>query len=104
MSERRILTDDGAFSLLAHFCATADLHLSEGPFYADRRILEGTLPLIDAMIQGGAPAGGAWLKALKSDLEQALAIRSQDRQAYEDFVHQLPGRIASEMKRQRDEL
>jgi hypothetical protein len=101
MSERRILTDDEAFGLLAHFCATADLHTIEAPHYADRRILEGLLPLIDAMQRDSDPEGGAWLATLKSDIQQALEVRRQDRRAYEDVLHELPGRIVTEMKRRR---
>ncbi|HUG17266.1 MAG TPA: hypothetical protein VMM78_19830 [Thermomicrobiales bacterium] len=101
MSERRVLTDDEAFELLAHFCATADLHTIEAPHYADRRILEGMLPLIDALLRDVDPEGGAWLAAFKADIQQALEVRSRDRQAYEDVLHELPGRIVTEIKRRR---
>lgn len=99
MSERRILTDDEAFGLLAHFCATAELHTIEAPHYADRRILEGLLPLLDAMQRDGDPEGAAWLAAFKDDIQQALDVRRKDRPAYEAVLHELPGRIVTEMKR-----
>jgi hypothetical protein len=99
MSERRILTEDEALRLLAHFVATAELHIREAPYYADRRILEGMLPLIDAMIRDGDPDGSAWLETLKSDIQQAVATRARNRSAYEDVLHQIPGRVAREIKR-----
>lgn len=104
MTERRILAEDEALRLLAHFFATVDLHLVEGPFYADRRIIEGTLPLIDAMVRDGDPVGRAWLETLRSDIQNALANRGRDQQAYEDQLHEVPGRIATEIKRRREEL
>ena len=99
MSERRILTEDQALRLLAHFYATADLHVYESPHYADRRILEGTIPLLDAMIENAAVTDTGWVRELKSDLERALASRRVDRDAYDEFLHNAPGRIASEIKR-----
>jgi hypothetical protein len=100
MSERRILTEDEAFRLLAHFVSTADLHTIEPPHYADRRILEGTLPLIDAMQRAANPDTCAWLDAFKTDLQQALATRRRDQAAYEAFLHAAPGRIARRMREQ----
>lgn len=100
MSERRVLTEDEAFRLLAHLVATADLHTIEPPTYADRRILEGVLPLIDAMIRDADPDKRAWLETFKADLQHALATRRRDQQAYEAFLHEAPGRIARKIREQ----
>jgi hypothetical protein len=98
MSERRVLTEEEAFRLLAHFVSTADLHTIEPPHYADRRILEGTLPLIDAMMRDGSPDSRNWLETFKADIQQALAARRPNQQVYEDFLHQAPGRIARRLR------
>ena len=98
-NERRILTEDEAYRLLAHFISTAELHTIEPPHYAGRRMVEGTVPLLDALIRDGDPAGRAWLETFKADLQRAMAARRRDEDAYERFLHAAPGRIAQEIKR-----
>lgn len=99
MSERRVLTEDEAFRLLAHYISTAELHTIEPPHYAGRRMVEGTIPLLEAMIRDGDEEGRAWLETFKADLQSAMTARRRDVAAYEQFLHEAPGRIAREMKR-----
>ena len=101
MTEQRVLTEDEAFRLLAHLIATAELHTIEPPHYAGRRIVEGTLPLIDAMIRDGDQDSSEWLRAFKGQLEAALAARRSDADAFEAFLHAAPGEITREVKRRR---
>lgn len=102
MNERRILTEADVLRLLAHFFAIADLHKFEGPYYTDRRILEGMAPIIDAMIKETDPEEFAWLSDFKDDLQEALSSRTSDESVYESFVHHAPGRVAREIKRRHD--
>lgn len=101
MTEPRVLTEDEAFRLLAHLIATAELHTIEPPHYAGRRIVEGTVPLIDALIRDGDPESRQWLEQFKQELEDALAARRSDADAFEAFLHEAPGEILSEIKRRR---
>ncbi|HLT20338.1 MAG TPA: hypothetical protein VKZ96_12825 [Thermomicrobiales bacterium] len=89
----RVLREDEAFGLLAHFVSTAELHTIEPPHYADRRILEGVLPLLDAMIRDGDARRRRWLEDFRRDLQNALAARRTDPDAYHSFLHEAPGRI-----------
>ncbi len=102
MTERRILREDEAYRILAHYIATAELHTIEPPHYAGRRMVEGTLPLIDAMIRDGDAGSRAWLETFKADLQAAMAARRSDAGAYERFLHEAPGRIAREIKRREE--
>ena len=99
MSAPRVLTEDEAFRLLAHFISTAELHTIEPPHYAGRRMVEGTLPLLDAMLRDGDDASRAWLAGFKSRAEDALAARRTDADAFEAFLHTAPGEIVHEIKR-----
>lgn len=101
MTEPRVLTEDEAFRLLAHLVATAELHTIEPPHYAGRRIVEGLLPLIDAMIRDGDDASRAWLRELRGQADAALAARRDDPGAFEAFLHATPGEIIREVKRRR---
>jgi hypothetical protein len=101
MSERRVLTEDEAFRLLAHLIATAELHTIEPPHYAGRRMVEGTRPLIDAMIRDGDERSRAWLERFREELDEALAMRSADVAAFEAFLSEAPGDIAREIRRRR---
>lgn len=101
MTEPRVLTEDEAFRLLAHLVATAELHTIEPPHYAGRRIVEGLLPLIDAMIRDGDDASRAWLRDLRQRADAALAARRDDPGAFEEFLHETPGEIVREVKRRR---
>ena len=103
VEERRILTEDEAYRLLAHYISTAELHTIEPPHYAGRRMVEGTIPLLDAMIRDGDEEGRDWLEQFKTDLESAMASRRRDEDAYERFLHAAPGRIAREIKRRSGE-
>jgi hypothetical protein len=101
MAERRVLTEDEAFRLLAHLLATAELHTIEPPHYAGRRIAEGTLPLVDALIRDGDEQSRAWLRHFRQQLDDALAARRTDAGAFEAFLHAVPGEITREIKRRR---
>lgn len=101
MTERRVLTEDEAFRLLAHLIATAELHTVEPPHYAGRRMVEGTLPLIDAMIRDGDELSRSWLERFREELDRALAMRSADVAAFEAFLGEAPGEIAREIRRRR---
>jgi len=96
----RVLREDEAYRLLAHFVSTAELHTIEPPHYADRRILEGVVPLLEAMIRDGDPDGRAWLEEFRRDLQDALAARRRDPDAYLRFLHEAPGRIAVRLREQ----
>jgi hypothetical protein len=101
MTERRVLAEDEAFRLLAHLIATAELHTIEPPHYAGRRMVEGTLPLIDAMIRDGDERSRAWLRHFRQQLDDVLAARRTDAGAFEAFLHAAPGEITREIKRRR---
>lgn len=102
MSERRTLTEREAFELLAHFVSTAELHATEGGFYTDKRILEGCLPLLDAMIRDDDDSD--WLEEFRSDVDEATTARSANMSAYVEFLHSASGRIIQEMKRRQSEV
>jgi hypothetical protein len=99
-STQRVLTEDEAFRLLAHLIATAELHTIEPPHYAGHRMVEATLPLLDAMIRDGDEQSRQWLQGFKQQLEDALAARRSGT-TYEDFLHEAPGEITREIKRRR---
>jgi hypothetical protein len=101
MTERRVLTEDSAFRLLAHLIATAELHTIEPPHYAGRRIVEGALPLIDAMIAHGDEHSRAWLQRFRQEIDEALASRRSGADVFEAFLHEAPGEITREIKRRR---
>jgi len=101
MSEQRVLTEDEAFRLLAHLLATAELHTIEPPHYAGRRIVEGSLPLLDAMIRDGDAASRDWLQRFRQQLDNALAARRGDAGAFDAFLSEAPGEITREIKRRR---
>lgn len=101
MAEQRVLTEDEAFRLLAHLIATAELHTIEPPHYAGRRMVEGALPLIDAMIRDGDEGSREWLQRFRRQIDDALAARRADATAFESFLHDAPGEITREIKRRR---
>lgn len=101
MAGPRVLTEDEAFRLLAHLIATAELHTIEPPHYAGRRMVEGTLPLLDAMIRDGDEQSRAWLQRFKQQIEDALAARRANADAFESFLGEAPGEILREIKRRR---
>ena len=99
MSEHRVLTENEALRLLAHLISTAELHTIEPPHYAGHRMVEGTLPLIDAMIRDGDEESRAWLRDFREEVKNALAARRSDVNAFESFLHQAPAEIIREIKR-----
>lgn len=100
MTAPRVLTEDEAFRLLAHVIATAELHTIEPPHYAAVRMVEGTLPLLDAMIRDGDAQSRPWLLDFKQQLQDALAARRSG-DTFETFLHAAPGELTRELKRRR---
>jgi hypothetical protein len=103
VDERRILTEDEAFRLLAHLIATAELHTIEPPHYAGRRMVEGALPLVDALMRDARndEAGQAWLRDFRQRTDAALAARRDDPDAFRRFLSAAPGELIHEIKRRR---
>lgn len=96
MSERRVLTEDDAYALLAHLLASAELHTIEPASYADRRFVEGAKMLIDAMAESSGNQG--WPAEFRDRIDAALAARRSDPDAYLEFVRTATGDVGRQLR------
>ena len=96
MNERRVLSEDDAYALLAHLLAAAELHTIEPASYADRRFVEGAKMLIDALAEASGNQG--WPAEFRDRIDGALAARRSNPDAYLQFVQTATGDVGRQLR------
>lgn len=102
MDERRVLSEEDAYALLAHLLASAELHTIEPASYADRRFVEGARMLADAMAEASGNQG--WPAEMRDRIDGALAARRSDPDAYLKFVRTATGDVGRQLRQRAGEV
>ena len=98
MTERRVLTEDDAYELLAFLIASADTALVEPAFYGPRRLLDAAQRLAAGMSGQVEPEQQAWLAAFAADADQAAGLARRDPERFQRFIAGSARGVAGELK------
>lgn len=86
MAERRVISEDDAYELLAFLIASADTALVEPAFYGPRRLLDAAQRLAAAMSDHVAPEQRAWLAEFAADAGREAGWARRDPERFQRFI------------------
>jgi hypothetical protein len=90
---------DDVLELMAYLLASAELCMSEPYHYGSFRLLDGASRLAGYAIGGGGAKDGAWLVALKREIDDHKGLLMWDREAYVAYLNEVTGKVAEHIKR-----
>jgi hypothetical protein len=87
-----------ALDLLAYLVTAADLCTREPLHYGMIRLVDAAGRLASGLAAGGAAVERPWLVTLHERIERDKETLMWDRPAFEQFLHQIAGEVAGELR------
>ena len=98
-----VLNEEQAFRLIAYLTSAAEISLHEPTYYGSLRLIDAASRLIGFMLEHDLPTAGPYLRELKAELDTKKVWSMWDREAFYDFVREVPAEVAAEMMRRESE-
>jgi hypothetical protein len=98
-----VLTEEQAFRLIAYLTSSAEISLHEPTYYGSLRLIDAASRLIGFMLEHDLPTAEPYLRELKAELDTKKVWSMWDREAFYDFVREVPADVAAEMMRRERE-
>lgn len=99
MADRKVVSEDQAYELLAHLVASAELCITEPYYYGTFRLIDAASRLMGYMLEHDSDGGREWLQRFKQEVDEKKEWMMWDRQGYFAFLRGACGTVASELKR-----
>ena len=93
------LTEEEAMQLIAFLVSSAEICLTEPTYYGTFRLVDAASRLIGFMLEHETPRSGEFLRRFKAEIDLKKTWMMWDREAYFDFLRQIPAQVAAEVKR-----
>jgi hypothetical protein len=98
-SEELVVSERDAFDLLVSLLSDAEITVFEPELYGTFRLVDASSRLLDAMLKH-VPAGEHdFYEQLKTEIDQRKVLMMWDRDGYLEFLKEMPGRLAEDLKR-----
>ena len=98
-----VLNEEQAFRLIAYLTSAAEISLHEPTYYGSLRLIDAASRLIGFMLEHDLPTAEPFLRELKSELDTKKVWCMWDREAFYDFVQDVPAEVAAELMRREGE-
>lgn len=98
MGSQMVVNEDEAYELLAHLLASAEICTFEPCYYGPFRLLDAASRLMEYMLRHDT-VGDTDLQDFKREIDQKKGWMMWDRPGYFQFLGEVAGKIASELKR-----
>ncbi|MCA9877623.1 MAG: hypothetical protein KC442_07570 [Thermomicrobiales bacterium] len=98
-----VLNEEQAFRLIAYLTSAAEISLHEPTYYGSLRLIDAASRLIGFMLENDPPTAAPFLRELKTELDTKKVWCMWDREAFYDFVREVPAGVAAEMVRREGE-
>lgn len=102
LSDRCLVPEDDAYSLLAFLITGAEIGVVEPEFYGPRRMLEAAARLAMAMSAQASGPERTWLTTFAAGSDQAMGLARRRPEEFEEFLREASREIAAELKRRID--
>jgi hypothetical protein len=99
VSDRRLLSEDDAYDLLAYLITGAEIGQVEPAFYGPRRLLDAASRLADAMAGQVGEEDRVWLAEFAREAKDAMGLARRRPVEFEAFLHESAKALAEELKR-----
>src|SRR3954451_4351551 len=97
-----VLTEEQALELITFMTSAAEICLHEPIYYGTFRLVDGASRLMGKILGHNPPAIGAFLESFKTEIDANKTAMMWDREAYYEFLRQIPAKAATEPKRVRE--
>jgi hypothetical protein len=104
MSDRRILTDQEAYELLAFMISCAENGTHEPHRYGPRRLVDAASLLLAGMIDASSGAEREWLEGYRRELDAKKIWATRDWDSFGGFIRDAAADLAREFKRREHAL
>jgi hypothetical protein len=94
-----VVSEDEAWELLAHLFASAELCTFEPIYYGPFRLIDAASRLMGFMLSHDKSADTAWLEEFRDEVNQKKHWMMYDRPGYFQFLNEVTGKLATELKR-----
>jgi hypothetical protein len=94
-----VISEDEAYGLLAHLLASAEICTFEPTYYGPYRLLDAASRLMEAVLRHSTSSDTSWLEDFKREVDQKKLWMIWDRPGYFQFLNEVTGKIAVELKR-----
>jgi hypothetical protein len=94
-----VLTEEQAMQLIAFLVSSAEICLTEPTYYGTFRLVDAASRLIGFMLEHETPRTGDFLRRFKDEVDLKKTWMMWDREAYYDYLRQIPAQVAAEVKR-----
>jgi hypothetical protein len=94
-----ILTEEEALAYVAYLASAAELSVIEPDLYGSFRLVDAASRILDRLAARGSPGERESYRALKDRIDREKLLMLWDRDAYVEFVRELPGELARRMVR-----
>lgn len=98
MADEPIVSEEEAFELIVYLVSAAELTLLEPELYGSFRLIDAASRLLGPLTERGPASRRSFYKELKSDIDRRKVLMMSDRDAYLEFVRELPAALAAELK------
>jgi hypothetical protein len=103
MSDRAALTETEALQLLAFLTASADISLFEPELYGPFRLIDAASQLAGYVLEHDPGGRRAFWEATKTEIDQKKGWLMWDRPGFREFLAEMPGKVADELIRSRQD-
>jgi Family of unknown function (DUF6092) len=94
-----VVSEDEAYELLAHLLASAEICTFEPTYYGPFRLLDAASRLMESMLKHSTSGDTSWLENFKREVDQKKGWMMWDRPGYFQFLNEVAGEVAAELKR-----
>ena len=101
--DKLVLSEKQALELIAFLSSSAEISLNEPTHYGTLRLVDAVSRLIGFMMENGVEQSPEFLQALKAEIDTKKVWCMWDLEGYYGFLHELPGKVATEVVRVSDE-
>lgn len=98
MADEPIFSEEEAFELIVYLVSAAELTLLEPELYGSFRLIDAASRLLAPLTERGPASRRAFYEALRDDIDRRKVLMMSDRDTYVEFVRELPGVLAAELK------
>lgn len=97
MADDGILTEDEAFTLIVYLASAAELTLLEPDLYGSFRLIDAASRLLGPLCERAPAERRPFYDRLKDEIDRRKVLMMSDRDAYVEFVRELPASLAAEL-------
>lgn len=101
MADELVVSEKDAFDLVVYLLSAAEITVFEPELYGTFRLVDASSRLLEAMLKHVSSENRAFYEQLKEEIDQKKGWMMWDKEGYLEFLKEMPGKVAAELKKRR---